>query len=366
MTLRSLPIVFIGPSLPRDAAMALLEADYRPPVELGDVWRALQCSPPAIGIIDGFFDCVPAVWHKEILMALAESVPVFGAASMGALRAAELAPFGMVGVGAIFEAFRSGELEDDDEVALAHGDAQQGYRPLSEPMVNIRATLARAEAVGVLNGASHQALLRAAKARFYPERSWSELLRLSSVPAEQREALRAWLPAARVDQKRRDAEAMLLQMREALATPGEVAAPTFRFEETSLFQELVRQEGEASAEGASVLDELALDAELLRSISRSTAALAGDRTALLADLRRAGQYGALLARHRAKAAQAEMPGTNLPEPDALLAWFFEDRLGGWPDNVPAFLHGNGWTDEERLLALATREYLWVRRPARGT
>ena len=67
------------------------------------------------------------VWHKEILWALPEGVPVFGSASMGALRAAELRGFGMRGVGRIFEAFREGALEDDDEVALAHGPAATGY-----------------------------------------------------------------------------------------------------------------------------------------------------------------------------------------------------------------------------------------------
>ena len=48
---------------------------------------------------------------------------------MGALRAAELHVFGMVGVGRVFELFRDGLLEDDDEVAVAHGPADSGYQP---------------------------------------------------------------------------------------------------------------------------------------------------------------------------------------------------------------------------------------------
>ena len=106
---------------------------------------APRCRGPlAIGLIDGYFERVPAVWHKEILWALSQGIHVFGSASMGALRAAELAPFGMIGVGAIFEAYRDGILEDDDEVAVAHGPADTGYRAGSDAMVNIRATLARA------------------------------------------------------------------------------------------------------------------------------------------------------------------------------------------------------------------------------
>jgi hypothetical protein len=45
------------------------------------------------------FDSTPAVLHKEILWAMDRGVGVSGAASMGALRAAELHWYGMVGVG---------------------------------------------------------------------------------------------------------------------------------------------------------------------------------------------------------------------------------------------------------------------------
>ena len=77
-------------------------------------------------------------------------IAVFGASSMGALRAAELHEFGMVGVGQIFEMFRDGVLEDDDEVALQHGPEELNYLPVSEPLVNIRATLKHAFEEGVI------------------------------------------------------------------------------------------------------------------------------------------------------------------------------------------------------------------------
>ena len=62
----------------------------------------------------------------------------FGASSMGALRAAELHTFGMRGVGEIFERYRDGVLEDDDEVAVSHASADHAYRELSVAMVNLR------------------------------------------------------------------------------------------------------------------------------------------------------------------------------------------------------------------------------------
>ncbi|MEV5387374.1 TfuA-like protein [Streptomyces sp. NPDC052721] len=136
---------FVGPSLP-DAA-GLVDPSVvglRPPVGSGDL-LALPAEPgDSVVIADGYFHHVRAVRHKEILALMARGVRVWGGASMGALRAAELAPFGMTGVGRIFEGFRDGTLEADDEVTLVHAPAEEGYRRLSEPLVNLRATLTRA------------------------------------------------------------------------------------------------------------------------------------------------------------------------------------------------------------------------------
>ena len=167
-------------------------------------------------MIDGYFERVPAVWHKEILWALSRGIHVFGAASMGALRAAELYPFGMIGVGAIFEAFRDGQLEDDDEVAIVHADADHGYRPLSTPMVDIRATLAAAERDGVLRPDQRAVLEADLKGRHYAERHDAALLeRARAIGAG--DALKAWLPSGRVQQKQRDALQMITTMRDWVA-----------------------------------------------------------------------------------------------------------------------------------------------------
>ena len=81
-------VVFLGPTLSVEDARRELDALYLPPVAQGDVYRIARQKPFAIGIVDGVFDRRPAVWHKEILWALAQGVHVLGAASMGALRAA--------------------------------------------------------------------------------------------------------------------------------------------------------------------------------------------------------------------------------------------------------------------------------------
>jgi hypothetical protein len=204
--------VFLGPSLRREEAALELDAVYLAPAGKGDVYRAVRRGAEAIGIVDGYFHQVPAVWHKEILWALSEGVRVFGSASIGALRAAELAAFGMEGIGRIFEAYRDGILEDDDEVAVRHGPAEIGYPAVSEAMVNIRATLARALAEAVIGETSRSALERLAKSMFYAERGYSRLLaeaRASRPPPRGLDRLAAWLPDGRVDQKRADAIEML-------------------------------------------------------------------------------------------------------------------------------------------------------------
>ena len=93
-------VVFLGPSLAAAEARQLLPARYLSPVRCGDVLRVRRLRPRAIAIIDGLFESISAVWHKEILLALEDGIAVFGASSMGALRAAELDTFGMVGIGA--------------------------------------------------------------------------------------------------------------------------------------------------------------------------------------------------------------------------------------------------------------------------
>jgi hypothetical protein len=206
-------IVFAGPSLPPAARPPAPPAiEWRPPVRQGDVARAVPTGPDVIGIIDGYFEIVPTVWHKEILWAMAQGIHVFGAASIGALRAAELDVFGMRGIGHIYEAFRDGVLEDDDEVAVLHGPEELGYPPLTEAMVNMRSTFDEAVRAGILAPDFAAQLTEIAKSLFYKERTYEAVLQrtaASDLPAALLRDLTAWLPSNRIDQKRCDAGALL-------------------------------------------------------------------------------------------------------------------------------------------------------------
>ncbi|MGC4067141.1 MAG: TfuA-like protein [Polyangiaceae bacterium] len=249
--------VFVGPTLDVDQARKHLQAHYLPPVARGDVYRVALRKPFAIGIIDGYFSEAPAVWHKEILWAMAQGIHVFGASSMGALRAAELSPFGMCGVGRIFEAFRDGVYEDDDEVTVIHGPASSGYRLVSEPMVNIRATLEGAVRDGIIDDAMAQHLVQLAKTTHYAERHYSTLVaaaRRSVGDSALLDGLEAWLPEHKIEQKRLDAIAMLELMAERIEKDPEPLSVDFRFERTDAWEEMVRQCGSASTESSVALE----------------------------------------------------------------------------------------------------------------
>lgn len=234
-------VIYLGPSAPVSAARAILDADYRPPVRHGDVWRALEEKPRIIGIADGVFEQTPAVWHKEILAALDAGVHVFGAASMGALRAAELHPFGMRGVGAIFEMFRDEVWSDDDEVALAHGPAETGYANLSLPMANLRFTVAAAARDGVLDASEAALVIDAAKAIYHAERTWRAVDGASGLSPDAAARFRAWRTEGAVDQKRRDTLAMVEAIRDFAATDPAPFSPGFAYERTDLAEHARRR-----------------------------------------------------------------------------------------------------------------------------
>jgi len=233
-------VAFAGPSLPAPLRETFPGVDWRPPAEAGDLLEFADGPPSTVCLIDGFFDHRPAVRHKEILLLLSQGVPVYGAASIGALRAAEMEAVGMVGVGAIFRAYRRGTIVGDDEVALVHGPREWDWRALSIPLVDVRATLCHGLRSGVMTVAAARALLEAAKTIHYVDRTWDGVLdrALPSKPAVAR--LRDWLKADAVDQKGRDALACI---RAALADQRPAVRPRPEMVMTPYLQSLAAERG---------------------------------------------------------------------------------------------------------------------------
>jgi hypothetical protein len=214
----SLIPVFIGPSLPGWRATTPFAA-YAP-AAAGDMLRLLHGPPCTVVLVDGIFDSRPAVWHKEILVLLARGFRVIGAASMGALRAAELAPFGMIGCGAIYRVYADGRLVADDEVAVTHAPPALGSWPLSLAQVDVRATLCAALRARVIDSETARTLRARSAAIHYRDRNWAAVFNAAATPAA---TARAILQHT-INQKARDARAAL-DLALALAPEPPVAQP---------------------------------------------------------------------------------------------------------------------------------------------
>jgi hypothetical protein len=155
--------------------------------------------------VDGRFEDIRSVWHKEILFALSSGVAVAGAASMGAIRAAECADFGMVGIGEVFRRYAGGDLVDDADVAQAHGPAELNFLPVSEPWVNVDPTLAKMAAVGIISRREYKLLYDEARAIPFRQRTYHAILTMLRPTSGRMQLLTGWLERNAVNQKRIDA-----------------------------------------------------------------------------------------------------------------------------------------------------------------
>lgn len=218
-------VVFLGPSLPRDRARELLSGvAFHGPIARRDLPEVIAGGARVVAIIDGVFHQSLAVSPKEIRQALGSGVTVFGAASMGALRACELHAYGMIGVGTIYQWYRRGQIVADDEVAIVFHP--ETYDSLSVPMVNVRYALRCAVAQGVLDDVSAAVILKAARSFHYTDLTYPALVDRvpdRTLPAGwSRSALSSFL--GRFDLKREDAIACLTAVHGFLERPP-VTAP---------------------------------------------------------------------------------------------------------------------------------------------
>jgi hypothetical protein len=203
------PIIFLGPSLQAGAAKEILDADYRPPARRGDLVAAARESPPVIGLIDGVFLASLPPSPLEVLEVLRGGTTVMGASSLGALRAVELEPHGMVGIGKIFAMYRRKLIIADDEVALVFSG--EDLRPLSEPLVNIRYGLSAARRAGFISVRERQCLIRIARDIYFAERSWPLVFHSAKncMDLPRLNKLAAFIDQGDFDLKRKDAIQLL-------------------------------------------------------------------------------------------------------------------------------------------------------------
>ncbi|HTA40351.1 MAG TPA: TfuA-like protein [Candidatus Acidoferrales bacterium] len=186
---------------------------FLPPAARGDVDRASQ-EFDAILLIDGVFHHDLAPSPKECYRA-AQRVRAFGASSMGALRAAECAPYGFLPLGAIARWYACETIDGDDEVAmLVHPET---HAALTVPSVNVRYVARLAQRRGFLTGGEAANLIDEARAIFYMDRTWEDVAAL--VPSRVRDAVRA-IAEREGDLKRWDARFALRSVVRRLARPA--------------------------------------------------------------------------------------------------------------------------------------------------
>jgi hypothetical protein len=237
-------LVFLGPTLSVSQASQILPARYLAPVRCGDILACLRLKPRVIAIIDGFFDQSASVWHKEILWALEAGVRVFGASSMGALRAAELEAFGMEGFGAIFAAYRDGRYIGDDEVAILHSNPESQFQPLTDALVNIRATVNLAVDKNIIDVAIANLIINCAKRQFFTQRHLSQAVADAEARGGDRQVLAQFWEFVQnggyVDQKQLDAIGLLKHLAAKVGESDRTAAnkQVFQLNKSIFIEEL--------------------------------------------------------------------------------------------------------------------------------
>lgn len=213
-------IIYTGLSISFDEAKSILSAEYHPPVKRGDIYELLSSRDDIdiIGIVDGVFHQSPAVAHKEILEALEKGITVVGGASMGALRACELYPYGMIGVGNIFEDYKNGIIDSDDDVAVALNP--DTLEQMSESFINIKYNLKEAVNDKIITDEQMNELLTIAKETYYPKRSFKYIIKKSSLSNENITTLINYINKNKFDIKTRDARKVIEHIKKLTDNKG--------------------------------------------------------------------------------------------------------------------------------------------------
>ncbi len=210
------PVVYTGTSISHSDARKILDAEYRPPIKRHDIRTLIKSPPDIIGIIDGVFFDSAAVAHREIIDALKMGITVVGGASMGALRASELESYGMIGAGRIYEMYRDGIIESDDEVAVTFDG--ETLEPLSVPLVNVRMTVEQAQVMRILTKEQASFVVDITRKIFYPERNYrniiNECVKKGIIADSEKEKLFDFFKKHEVDVKRKDAVLVLEKIKE--------------------------------------------------------------------------------------------------------------------------------------------------------
>jgi hypothetical protein len=240
------PTVFAGPSLHGVDPKWFEGVEVRPPAACGDILATALSGATVIGLIDGVFENAAAVWHKEILYALSSGVAVFGASSMGALRAAECATFGMVGVGTVYNEYATGVRVADSDVAVVHAPAEMGFLPLTVALVDAEATIAAVRQREGNLALICDRLVTAARLLSFTQRSWANVVAAANLNDVQSSLAAEAIKRNERSIKREDAQLLLELLPTAEHRAGPPTPISWRFERTAFFETLQQRVSQAA------------------------------------------------------------------------------------------------------------------------
>lgn len=202
-------VIYTGLSISFDEAKSILNAEYKPPIKRGDLYELIEKRDDIdiIGIIDGVFHQSPAVAHKEILAALDKNITIVGGASIGALRACELYPYGMIGVGHIFEDYKNGIIESDDDVAVSLNP--DTYEQISDSWINMKYNFQKALDEDIITKDEMDELLKTAKSIYYPRRTFEYIIKKSNLEKERIKQINNYIKNNKFDIKHDDAREVI-------------------------------------------------------------------------------------------------------------------------------------------------------------
>lgn len=194
-------------------AKNILDAEYRPPAQKWDIMSDYLKGAREFILIDGvFLDEYPTP-PKEIKTILDEKeATVWGASSMGALRAVELRNLGMKGVGLVYQHYLTGKVEDDDEVAVVfHRESGVSH---SYPLINLRYTLKSLEVNNKISKYISEEILKIEKNKYFPFRNLNSIKETcNTLAADQGNELFNLIINNWIDLKALDAKLLLRKIR---------------------------------------------------------------------------------------------------------------------------------------------------------
>lgn len=210
--------IYGGLSITAEQVAAILPgANFSGPIARDNLLRDIDLGYQVVGIIDGLFYQALAVTAGEIMDAIRCGLKVYGSSSMGAMRAVELEPFGMIGCGKIVELIKETPIFRDDY--LGQSISTEEFGPKSVSWVDLHFELKRQIAAGKIKESDAKTLLTLYSEIHFARRNGEELkLALATLGADH-----TWNP--RMDklfqelksQKHLDAIDLLQQIRQELA-----------------------------------------------------------------------------------------------------------------------------------------------------